>query len=79
MALSVRQIIATMITLVIIGAILGLGLVSVSVIGSQTWTINNVSYVVSDVVDPTVLTLLTTVAPIMVVIGIATAFIPKMS
>ena len=73
-----RQIIATMITLVIIGAVLGLGLVSVAVIGEQTWTVNNVSYVVKDVVDPTILTLLTTVAPIMVVIGIAVAFIPKM-
>lgn len=60
------------------GAILGLGLVSVSVIGSQTWTVNNVTYTVSEVVDPTVLTLLTTLVPILVVIGLAMYFIPKM-
>jgi hypothetical protein len=73
----IKRVIGIMITLVIIGAILGLGLVSVSVIGSQSWTVNNVTYVVSDVVDPTVLTLLTTVVPIMIVISLAMYFIPK--
>lgn len=74
----VKRVIGIMITLVIIGAILGLGLVSVSVIGSQTWTVNNVTYTVSEVVDPTVLTLLTTVVPIMIVISLAMYFIPKL-
>ena len=74
----VKRVIGIMITLFIIGAILGLGLVSVSVIGSQQWTVNNVTYTVSDVVDPTVLTLLTTVVPIMIVISLAMYFIPKL-
>ncbi len=74
----IKRVIGIMVTLVIIGAILGLGLVSVSVIGAQTWTVNNVTYTVSNVVDPTVLTLLTTVVPIMVVISLAMYFIPKL-
>lgn len=77
--LSAKQIIMTMVLLVIIGSILGIGLVAVSAIGDQTvaWLGENVT--VSDVVDPTVLYLLTTLVPIMVVIGIALYFIPKMS
>ena len=78
MGFSIKQVIWSVITLFIIGALLGLGLVSVSVIGDMQYSINGTLYLVSDVVDPTVLTLLTTLLPILVVVGIAVAYIPKM-
>lgn len=77
--LSAKRIIMVVVTLFIIGAILAIGLVSVSVIGEQVVNIGGVNYTVSDVLDPTVLTLLTTLLPILVVIGIAMYFIPKAS
>ena len=78
MELSARKLVSMVVLLFIIGSILAIGLVSVSVIGSQVVNIGGVNYTVSAVLDPTVLTLLTTLLPILVVIGIAMYFIPSM-
>ena len=75
--LSAKQIIMTVVLLIIMGSTLAIGLVSVSVIGSQVVEIAGVNYTVSEVVDPTVLTLLTTLLPILVIIGLALYFIPR--
>lgn len=68
----------TVVVLLIMGTTLALGLVSVSVIGSQTIELGGVNYTVSEVVDPSVLTLVTTFIPMMAIIGFAIYFIPKM-
>lgn len=79
MAISVNQIIMTVVVLLVMGTTLALGLVSVSVIGSQVVSLGGVNYTVSQVVDPTVLTLVTTFIPMMAIIGFALYFIPKMN
>ena len=76
--LSAKKLFSMVFILFIIGSILAIGLVSVSVIGAQVVNIGGVNYTVSEVLDPTVLTLLTTLLPILVVIGIAMYFIPSM-
>lgn len=68
----------TVVVLLVMGTTLALGLVSISVIGSQVVDIGGVNYTVNQVVDPTVLTLLTTFIPMMAIIGFALYFIPKM-
>ena len=81
--LSAKKLVSMVVLLFIIGAVLAIGLVSVAVIGSQPSGLfggefGNISIPVSEVLDPTVLTLLTTLLPILVVIGIAMYFIPSM-
>jgi len=78
MDLSAKKLVSMVVLLFIIGSILAIGLVSVAVIGEQVINIGGVNYTVSEVLDPTVLTLLTTLLPILVVIGIAMYFIPSM-
>lgn len=68
----------TVVVLLVMGTTLALGLVAVSVIGSQSVQIGNTTYIVSEVVDPTVLTLITTFIPMMAIIGFALYFVPKM-
>lgn len=77
MAVSTKQVIMIVVALVIIAVILPLGLGLVSAMGDVNVTINGVATPLSELVDPTVLTLLTTLMPILVVIGIALYFIPK--
>ena len=81
--LSAKKLVSMVVLLFIIGAVLANGLVSVAVIGSQPYGLfggefGNISIPVSEVLDPTVLTLLTTLLPILVVVGIAMYFIPSM-
>jgi len=78
MDLSAKKLVSMVVLLFIIGSILAIGLVSVAVIGEQVINIGGVNYTVSEALDPTVLTLLTTLLPILVVIGIAMYFIPSM-
>lgn len=82
MAFNAKQIPYMVITLVIVSALLPIGLGLMAVIGDQAFSYiaangSTVTTTLSAVLNPTVLTLLTTVVPIMVVIGIALYFIPK--
>jgi len=78
MAISVKQVIMIVVSLFVIAAVLPLGLASVSYIGSLNITLmDGTSGLVSTFVSPTVLSLLTTLLPILVVISIALYFIPK--
>ena len=82
MALNTRTIVEMVVTLIVISVLLPLGLGLVSVMGSApvTYTLINgssVTVLLSSLVNPTVLTLLTTLLPILVVIGIAMYYIPK--
>ena len=82
MAISSKQIVSIVISLIVIATILpmGLGLVAsagnvlVSTVGSDG---NMTSVALSTVVDPAVLTLLTVLVPILVVVSVAMYFIPK--
>jgi len=73
---STNQIIAGVITFLILGATLGLGLVAISTISSQVILWNNVSYTVSEVVPAGVLALIPLI-PMLFVIGIAVSYIPR--
>ncbi|MGB5911855.1 MAG: hypothetical protein WBH31_11730 [Promethearchaeia archaeon] len=77
MAISTRQIVYTVVSLIIISALLPIGLGLTSAMGQVNVTINGVPTALSTLVDPTVLTLLTTLLPILVVVGIAMYYIPK--
>lgn len=77
MALKTNQIIMIVVSLVIIAVILPLGLGLVSAMGDVNVTVNGVPTPLSELVDPTVLTLLTTLLPILVVVGIAMYYIPS--
>lgn len=66
------------ISLIIISVVLPIGLAYISSASSTTVTLaNGTSVALSAVVDPTVLTLLTVLLPILAVIGIILYFVPK--
>ena len=72
------------ISLMVIGLIFPLGLGMVSIAGDVMITVpfnmtglNETQLPLSSVVDPTILTLLTVLLPILAVIGITIAFLPK--
>jgi len=74
---SSNQIIAGVVTFLILGSVLGLGLVAISTISSQVILWNGVNYTVSAVVPAGVLALIPLI-PMLFVIGIAISYIPKM-
>jgi len=74
---STNQILAGVITFLILGATLGLGLVAISTIGTQIILWNGVNYTVSQVVPAGVLALIPLI-PMLFVIGIAVSYIPRM-
>ena len=72
MAIGVRNVITIAVSLMVIALILPLGL---GLLGMAGDTIINGTTVLKDVIDPSVLTLLTILIPILAVIGIAVSFI----
>ena len=74
---STNQILAGVITFLILGATLGIGLVAISTIGTQIILWNGVNYTVSQVVPAGVLALIPLI-PMLFVIGIAVSYIPRM-
>lgn len=77
MAIGVRSVIGVVISLVVIAVVLPLGIGLISAMGDTMVTINGTAVALSTVVDPTVITLLTVLLPILAVIGIILAFIPR--
>lgn len=76
--ISIRQVIMSVVALMVIGLIFPLGLGMTAIAGDSLITLANGSQVaLKTVVDPAVLTLLTTLLPILAVIGITIAFLPK--
>jgi len=74
---STNQILAGVITFLILGATLGLGLVAISTISTQIILWNGVNYTVNQVVPAGVLALIPLI-PMLFVIGIAVSYIPRM-
>lgn len=78
MAISVKQVILVAISLVVIATVLPLGLGLIATAGD--FLVSNASGVevyLSDVLDPSVLTLLTVLLPVLAVIGITMYFLPR--
>jgi len=81
MSISVKNIIMIAVSLMVIALILPLGLGLISGAGDTLIRVENFTgpnqsaQYLSDIVDPSVLTLLTVLIPILAVIGIAIAFI----
>jgi len=82
--ISVKQVILIVVALMVIGLILPLGLGMTAIAGDVMITVpfnmtglNETQLALKYIIDPAVLTLLTVLLPILAVIGIAVAFIPK--
>lgn len=75
-ALSVGAIVGVVIALILIGSLLSTSLTDLVGYSSSNVTIDGVETAVS-VANPTVSTLVSTVLPIMAVIGLVLLFIPK--
>lgn len=74
MGVGVKQVIMIAVSLMVIALILPLGLGLLGIAGD---TIVNGTTTLAEAIDPSVLTLLTVLVPILAVIGIAIAFIPR--
>ena len=83
MALKVKSVIMVVVSLVIIAIVLPLGLGLISTMGDYQMSpfnatgLNESQVLLSDIADPTVMTLLTVLLPILAVIGIILFFIPR--
>jgi len=75
MRISVKDVIMIAVSLMVVALILPLGLGLISGAGDTMVTVNGTESALSDLVDPSVLTLLTVLIPILAVIGIAVAYI----
>lgn len=75
---STRDIIMITVSLIIMGVVLPIGIGLISGAGNITVAINGTDTAVSTLADPTVLTLLTVLVPILAIVGIAIGLIPKM-
>ncbi len=75
MAYSIKNIIMLTLSMVIIGLVLPLGLGYVAGIDLTVVTINGTAYSLTDLVDPSVLTLIQVVLPIVAVVGIILGFL----
>ena len=81
MALSVRNVITIAVSLMVIALILPLGLGLLAIAGDTMLVafnatgLNESAIFLKNVIDPSVLTLLTILIPILAVVGIAVAFI----
>ena len=74
MGIGVKQVIMIAVALMVIALIMPLGLGLLGIAGD---TIVNGTTTLADAIDPAVLTLLTVLVPVLAVIGVAVAFIPR--
>ena len=75
MAIKVRDVVMIAVSMMVIALILPLGLGLLAGAGDTMVTVNGTATALSDLVDPSVLTLLTVLIPILAVVGIAIAYI----
>jgi len=75
---NMKQVILVAISLVVIATILPLGLGMIAVAG-DTIIDTTTNATLADVLDPSVLTLLTVLLPVLAVIGITMYFLPKIA
>ncbi|UTU47199.1 His1-like major capsid protein [Muninn virus] len=77
--MEIKYIVGLAISLIIIAVIVPIGLAYLAGAANMSITVGNTTKTLSQWIDPTVLTLLTVLVPIMVVVGIVVAFVPKTS
>jgi hypothetical protein len=75
---SARDIVNIVVSLVLIGVVMPIGIGLVAAFDQQTVAINGTSTLIGDIVDSNVLTLITVLIPVLAVVGIAMGYIPKM-
>jgi hypothetical protein len=75
MAISIQKVVMLSVSLLVIGLIMPLGLAYIANAGNTNVVVNGTTYTLSNIVDSSVLTLLTVLIPILAVIGIAIAYI----
>lgn len=76
MAMSVRSVVAIVVSFIVIGVVLPLGLGYIATFGDAQITLpNGSSAVLSDVIDPTIITLVEVLLPILAVIGIIMTYV----
>lgn len=75
---SVTDVVMITVSFILMGVILPIGIGLLSAAGDQAVMINGTSTLVSTVADANVLTLLTVLVPILGIVSIALAYIPKM-
>ena len=76
--MDIKKVVMLVFGLIIIAILLPLGIVYVSTMGDQYVWINGTQVLVSSVIDPSVLTILTIVLPLIVVIAIVIGYIPSL-
>lgn len=77
MAPPVKQVIMVVVSLMVIALIFPLALGLISAAGDTLITINGTAQPLSELADPSVITLLTVLLPVLAVIGLIMYFIPK--
>jgi len=75
MSLSIKNVVMLVLTMVIIGYIFPLAIGTVSAMDMAVITINGTGYPITELVDPSVITLITVVLPIVATIGIILSFL----
>ena len=75
MAISIQKVVMLSVALLVIGLIMPMGLAYIANAGNTNVVVNGTTYTLSNLVDSSVLTLLTVLIPILAVIGIAIAFV----
>lgn len=75
---KIQDVIMLVVSLVVMGILLPIGLAYIGSAGSTTVLVNGANVTLSNAVDPAVITLLTILVPIVAVVGLLMYFIPKM-
>ncbi len=75
MGISIQKVVMLSVALLVIGLIMPMGLAYIANAGNTNVVVNGTTYTLSNLVDSSVLTLLTVLIPILAVIGIAIAFV----
>ncbi|MFX1504213.1 MAG: hypothetical protein ACFFDH_24850 [Promethearchaeota archaeon] len=75
MPYSPRSLLELVLSLILVSILLPIGVIYIASVGDSAVVINGTTVAWTDVVDPAITTLLATVLPLVVCIGIITAFI----
>ena len=77
MGMSIKTIVGTAISLLVIALIVPLAIGTLSAAGDFNVTVNGVPTPFSELADPAIVTLLTILLPIVAVVGLILAFVPS--
>ena len=72
-----RNVIKIAVSLMVVALIIPLAIGLVTIAGDYIITVNGTAYQLKEVADPSVITLLTVLLPVIAIIGIVLFFVPK--